>query len=44
MTRLHQRYLEYRRVGFSRINAFRFAWLVGVTGAKPLPLRVPDRH
>ena len=38
MSRLHQRYLEYRGVGFSRVNAFRFAWLVAMTGARPLRL------
>lgn len=29
-----RRYLQYRRVGFGRIAAWRFAWLVG-TGGRP---------
>ena len=42
MARLHQRYLEYRRVGFGRIDALRFAWLVAINGAAPL--RIGSRH
>jgi hypothetical protein len=42
MSHLYQRYLAYRRVGFNRLDAFRFAWLVEMAGAKPLPLRVKD--
>ncbi len=26
MRRFYRRYLEYRRVGFNRIDAIRFAW------------------
>jgi hypothetical protein len=37
MTRLIQRYREYRRVGHSRISALRFAWLV-VGAQGPLQL------
>jgi hypothetical protein len=44
MTRLIERYLEYRKVGFGPVNAFRFAWLVARTGARPVPIRVPVRH
>ena len=41
MTRLHRHYLEYRRVGFSRFNAFHFAWLVVMSGARPVQVRSP---
>jgi len=38
MTRFIQRYLEYRRVGHSRISAWRFAWLVGNARGGVLPI------
>ena len=44
MPQLLQRYREYRRVGFRRIDAFRFAWLVVMSGAKPVPLRPVARR
>ena len=37
MVRFLKRYLQYRRVGFSRIAAFHYAWLVSSNG-RPLPL------
>lgn len=43
MIRLPQRYLDYRRVGFGRLDAFRFAWLVALSGRRPLMLRLPAR-
>ena len=33
-----QRYVRYRRVGFNRMAAFHFAWLVVSAGAKPTGL------
>ena len=39
MIRLQQYYLGYRRLGFSRLDAFRFAWLVVTAGVKPIPIR-----
>jgi hypothetical protein len=42
MARLYQRYLAYRHVGFNRMDAFRFAWLVEMAGVKPLHLRARD--
>jgi hypothetical protein len=38
MVRFFQRYFEYRRVGYSRLNALHFAWLV-TTARRPLPSR-----
>jgi hypothetical protein len=43
MVRLYQRYLDYRRVGFKRTAAFRFAWLVVMAGADPIPVRAARR-
>jgi hypothetical protein len=40
MANLLQRYVEYRSLGFGRIDAFRFAWLVATARLAPLPLRV----
>lgn len=28
MSQFIQRYLEYRRIGYGRVSAFQFAWLV----------------
>jgi hypothetical protein len=40
MTQLLQRYLQYRRVGFGRLAAFHFAWVVtSASGNGPLTLR-----
>jgi len=39
MAQLLLRYREYRRVGFHRIDAFHFAWLVVMSGAKPIAQR-----
>ncbi len=39
MFQLLQRYLQYRRVGFGRISAMRFAWLVVTSRGKPLSIR-----
>ncbi len=40
MVRFVQRYLQYRRVGFGRTSAFRYAWLVATGGwVMPLPGR-----
>ena len=33
-----QRYVRYRRVGFNRMAAFHFAWLVVAAEAKPTGL------
>jgi hypothetical protein len=38
LRQLLRRYAEYRRVGYGRLAAFRFAWLV-VTPRKPLSAR-----
>ncbi len=38
MTRFIQRYIEYRRVGYSRLAALHFAWIV-TSARRPLPLR-----
>jgi hypothetical protein len=35
MSQFLQRYVQYRRVGFGRWAAFRFAWLVVTARAKP---------
>ena len=37
MVRFLKRYVQYRRVGFGRIAAFHYAWLVS-TGGRPLQL------
>ena len=34
VTQFLQRYVRYRRVGFNRMAAFHFAWLVVSAGAK----------
>jgi hypothetical protein len=39
MLQLLQRYLQYRRVGFGRLAAFRFAWLVVTTRSRPMSIR-----
>lgn len=44
MLRLQRYYLEYRRVGLSRFDAFRFAWLVAMSGARPIPVKVVARR
>jgi hypothetical protein len=43
MIRFEQYYLEYRRIGFSRLDALRFAWLVATAGVKPIPVRSTNR-
>lgn len=37
MVRFLKRYFQYRRVGFGRIAAFHYAWLVSSNG-RALPL------
>jgi hypothetical protein len=40
MSQLFQRYLQYRRVGFGRLDALRYAWLVAaawLAGVAPRP-------
>lgn len=32
MSKLLQRYREYRRVGYGRLAAFQFAWMVTTSG------------
>jgi len=39
MIRLQRYYLGYRRIGFNRLDALRFAWMVVTAGAKPVPVR-----
>ena len=39
MLQLLQRYLQYRRVGFGRVAAFHFAWLVVNSPSKPVSTR-----
>jgi hypothetical protein len=39
MAQLLLRYRDYRRVGFHRIAAFHFAWLVVMAGARPAHVR-----
>ena len=39
MIRIQQYYRGYRRIGFSRLDAFRFAWMVVTAGLKPIPIR-----
>jgi hypothetical protein len=48
MARFLQRYVQYRRVGFGRIAALRFAWLVSagshpVRVVRPATVRLPVR-
>jgi hypothetical protein len=44
MTELFERYREYRQVGFGPLIAFRFAWLVGRSNGRLLPVRTIGRH
>ncbi len=44
MGRFYQHYLTYRSVGFARADAFRFAWLVTLSGARPVPIRIASRR
>jgi hypothetical protein len=44
MIDFYHRYLTYRDVGFGRIAALRFAWLVATAAARPIPVRVPARR
>ena len=44
MAVLYQRYLEYRGVGFNRMQALRLAWLVSMAGLRPAPLRHPAKR
>jgi hypothetical protein len=44
MTELFERYREYRQVGFSPLIAFRFAWLVGRSNGRLLPVRTTARR
>jgi hypothetical protein len=39
MTELFERYKEYRQVGFGPLIALRFAWLVGKSNGRLLPIR-----
>ena len=39
MSQLIQRYRQYRQVGFRRLDAFRLAWLVVMSGVKPATVR-----
>ena len=39
MTRLLQRYAEYRQLGFRPFDALRLAWLVS-SGARPIHVRL----
>jgi len=39
MIRFQRYYVGYRRLGFSRLDAFRFAWIVATAGVKPIPVR-----
>jgi hypothetical protein len=39
MTRFQRYYRGYRRVGFSRLDSFRFAWMVATAGVKPILVR-----
>ena len=42
MARFLQRYFQYRRVGFGRMAALHFAWLVS-SGTRPAPVRISGR-
>jgi hypothetical protein len=44
MIDFYHRYLAYRDVGFGRIAALRFAWLVATAAARPIPVRVAARR
>jgi hypothetical protein len=39
LSQLLQRYVQYRRVGFGRLAAWRFAWLVVTSPTKPVSPR-----
>jgi hypothetical protein len=39
MIPFHRYYVGYRRIGFSRFDAFRFAWTVATAGVKPILVR-----
>ena len=39
LSELFERYKEYRQVGFGPLIAFRFAWLVGKSNGRLLPVR-----
>lgn len=43
MVRLYQHYLTYRSAGLARGDALRYAWIVVVEGASPIPVRAPRR-
>jgi hypothetical protein len=43
MAQFLHRYMQYRRVGFGRLAAFHFAWLVTGAGARPAIVRLPGR-
>jgi hypothetical protein len=44
MSQFLLRYREYRRLGFHRIDAFHFAWLVAMAGARPIAIRALPRR
>jgi hypothetical protein len=37
MAQLLKRYVQYRRIGFQRMAALRFAWMVATAGIRPTP-------
>jgi hypothetical protein len=39
LPQLIQRYVQYRRVGFGRLAAWRFAWLVAAPPHRPQSVR-----
>jgi hypothetical protein len=44
MGNLLQRYIEYRGLGFGRIDALHFAWLVVTARLRPIPVRSRARY
>ncbi len=40
MAEFQRCYFAYRRLGFSRFDSLRFAWMVAAVGMRPMPLRV----
>ena len=44
MVEFRNYYIAYRRIGFSRLDALRFAWIVVTAGARPIPIRATDRR
>jgi hypothetical protein len=44
MIRFQRTYIEYRRIGFNRLDAFRFAWMVAMAGATPIHTRTKVRR